>query len=160
MRTAPPSLRPRKASKSRSGNRDPVRINSGNWIEWAGAGFGAEEVELAVGWIDEAILHGETGGQGSVEGTPVLISATSHLRDELLVPLEQGAEPSLPAHRFGVPGVAGAIQRQHVPDRVEFAVLTKQMRPAKERGIDIPNAHATPPFRDRRSVHGHAPQIQ
>src|SRR5690606_25355718 len=110
-------------------------------VEGAGAGFGAEDRELFGGRVDESGLGVGTGGQGGIEGRAVPVAAPLHLGDEGLVPPVEGGETSFPAARFRMAAVAGSVEGEDVPERVQLAVLAEEVAPAEERRVHVPDPH-------------------
>jgi hypothetical protein len=55
---------------------------------------------------------------------PVVPATSLHLRDLLLVPGCEMAEPSDPALGLGVVSIPSLVQRQDVPEPVKLSVLT------------------------------------
>jgi hypothetical protein len=74
----------------------------------------------------------------------MVVPAAQHLRDEGVVAVEERREAAFPAPDLGVPAVAGPAEDENVPEAVQLAVLAKQMLPAEQTGIDVPDSQCAP----------------
>jgi hypothetical protein len=104
----------------------------------------AEESDLLFQRVDEDILEIRTGGERRIERRIVAIAAPLHLEDQQLMPLEKSAELAGPAQGFGMQAVAPFPEHVDVPEAVQLAVLAKQMLPAEQTGIDVPDSQCAP----------------
>src|SRR4051812_2694211 len=89
----------------------------------APAALGGEQLQLTLRRVHEDVLTRGPGGEQRIEWARVAIPAAGHLSNQRLVSPVQGGEPAAPAHDLGVVGVAGPLERDHVPRRMQLAVL-------------------------------------
>src|SRR5436190_13658942 len=107
----------------------------------APAALGGEQLQLALRRVHEDVLTRGPDGERRVQRARVAIPTAGHLRDERFVSPVQGGEPAAPAHDLRMPAVAGPLERDHVPRRMQLAVLTEQVGAAEQRRIDVPDPH-------------------
>ncbi len=110
-------------------------------IEQTWAGLGAQDLQLLVDRIDQNVLLFGADGECGIESREMLITAARQLRDQRFMTVKQCAQLADPASGFGMLAVSSFIVNQDVPKAVQLAMLAQQVTAAKQRGIDIPNAH-------------------
>ena len=110
-------------------------------LEGAVAAFRAQQLELAFGRIDEAVLESGSGGKLGSERAGVVVAAAGHLCDEGVMAQEEGGELALPADRLRMAGVAASLLDQHGPDGVQLAMLAEQVCTAEHFRWYVPNTH-------------------
>jgi hypothetical protein len=105
----------------------------------------AQARPLGLDRVDELSLLCRPGGKSGVEWAEVLEVATAHLSDLFVMATVERRQPTAPAQRLGMAGVASLACGQDRPDRMKLPVLTQQVLVAKVSGVDIPDAHGAEP---------------
>ncbi len=81
--------------------------------------------------IHVPILAGLARGEADIEGALVTVTTAVHLSDQALVSKKEGLPPPFPPERFRMAGIAVPALGEDRPDRMQFTMLTEQMRAAE-----------------------------
>ena len=116
----------------------------------------AEPFPLILHAVEELGLADRPGREGRIERTAMVESAALHLLDLPLMAHVQGLEPSAPAQRLGMVGVAALAGGENRPHGMELTVLAKQVAITENVRLEVPDAHEGQTLRARgRDFIGH-----